>query len=450
MHADFWHGFQTTVMKKKFFIIIAVIHLLLVVANIAIYSDIFNQKNDDSQRYVRVANELASFNFSNADAYLNCCTAPGYPLFLSIFKVFTRLNNYMVAISQALLYIIALYYLLLQLYKKGYLSYPLCVAGFFMVLVCPELFESNGRTLSESFCGSMILLIIGSVINGFDRNSVKVIFIVAVCFLMLARFEYLMILPFLLLFLIYKKRYLFSAVTVLALILVVSANGYRNYSTYGIFNPLSFGAGTVIYGGNNMNGDGSWHIIEKDINYIPESKQERYISIKSKEWKCRCPEEDTFYKDMAKEAWMGGNLKFQLSVIPQKFLKLWMLPGTFDYHSGLTQYEKGLQLGILFDSDLWPWYAKYKHGLYLLIYWLFLVMIVAGLALKIRERGFDLFDFSVVLLFLIISFLYSVPFYGLSRFHVPVFGLMAIYSSFSVKYFYFRYTQKDLVKYLFK
>ncbi|HNW88831.1 MAG TPA: hypothetical protein PKN48_04160 [Bacteroidales bacterium] len=436
-------------MKKKFFIIIAVIHLLLVVGNMAIYSDIFNQKNDDSQRYVRVAKELASFNFSNADAYLSCCTAPGYPLFLAIFKVITRLNNYMVAISQALLYIIALYYLLLQLHKKGYLSYPLCVAAFFLVLVCPDVFESNGRTLSESFCGSMILLIVGSVINGFDKTSVKIIFVIAVSFLMLARFEYLVILPFLLLFLIYKKRYLFTAVTVLAVVIVVSANGYRNYRTYGIFNPLSFGAGTVIYGGNNMNGDGSWHIIEKDINYIPKAQQEKYLSIKSKEWKCRCPEEDSFYKEQAFEAWKG-NVMFQLKIIPLKFMKLWSLPGIFDYHSGLTKYKKGMQMGILFDSNIWPWYGKYKHGFYLAVYWLFLLMIIAGFFLKIKEKKFDLYDLSVILLFLIITFLYSVPFYGLSRFHVPVFGLMAIYSSFTVKYFYKQFCKRDLIKILYK
>ncbi len=450
MHPDFRQGFYIATMKKKFFILIAILHLIFVVVNITVYSDIFNQNNDDSKRYLHVAKELVSFDYSNMMPYPNCGTAPGYPLFLALFKVVTRLNVYMVAIMQALLYALALYYLISNLYKKEYLSYPLCVLSFFLVLICPEIFEFNGRTLSESFAGSMILLIFGSMIGGLDKQWPRVIFLISLSFLVLTRFEYLAIVPFLLLFLIIRKKYLFSVVSVMIIVLLLSANGYKNYRIFGVFYPLSFAGGAVMYAGNNLNGDGSWHVIEKDINYIPESAQEKYISIKNKEWRCRCLEEDAFYKELAGDSWKGGNIGFQLKVIPLKVKKLWLLPGSFDYHSGLTQYEKGLQLGILFDSDLWPWYAKYKHAFYLMVYWLFLVMIVAGFVLKIREHGFSLFDFSVILLFLIVTFLYSVPSYGIGRFHVPVFGLLALYSSFTVKYLYKRYVKKDLVKYLYK
>ncbi|HNZ44187.1 MAG TPA: hypothetical protein PKN41_12710, partial [Bacteroidales bacterium] len=69
---------------------------------------------------------------------------------------------------------------------------------------------------------------------------------------------------------------------------------------------------------------------------------------------------------------------------------------------------------------------------------------------KIRERGFGLFDFSVILLFLVVTFLYSVPSYGIGRFHVPIFGLLAIYSAFTVKYLYKHYAKKDWEKYLYK
>lgn len=450
LQADFRPGFYITAMKKKFFILIAVLHLILVVVNITVYSDIFNQKNDDSKRYLRVASELVSFDYSNLDPYSNCGTAPGYPLFLALFKIFTRLNVYMVAITQALLYVLALYYLISNLYKKDYLSYPLCVLGFFLVLICPEIFEYNGRTLSESFAGSMILLIFGSMIGGLEKQWPRVIFLISLGFLILTRFEYLAIVPFLILFLIIRKKYVFSVVSVMVIVLLLSANGYKNYRIFGVFYPLSFAGGAVMYAGNNLNGDGSWHVIDKDLNYIPESVQEKYLSIKNKEWNCRCLEEDKFYKELAKDSWKGGNIGFQMMVIPLKVKKLWLLPGSFDYHSGLTQYDKGLQLGILFDSDLWPWYAKYKHAFYLLVYWLFLVMIVAGIVLKIRERGFGLFDFSVILLFLIVTFLYSVPSYGIGRFHVPIFGLLAIYSAFTVKFLYKRYVKKDLVKYLYK
>jgi len=450
LQADFRPGFYITAMKKKFFILIAVLHLILVVVNITVYSDIFNQKNDDSKRYLRVASELVSFDYSNLDPYSNCGTAPGYPLFLALFKIFTRLNVYMVAITQALLYVLALYYLISNLYKKDYLSYPLCVLGFFLVLICPEIFEYNGRTLSESFAGSMILLIFGSMIGGLEKQWPRVIFLISLGFLILTRFEYLAIVPFLILFLIIRKKYVFSVVSVMVIVLLLSANGYKNYRIFGVFYPLSFAGGAVMYAGNNLNGDGSWHVIEKDINYIPESVQEKYLSIKNKEWNCRCLEEDKFYKNLAMDSWKGGNIGFQMMVIPLKVKKLWLLPGSFDYHSGLTHYDKGLQLGLLFDSNLWPWYAKYKHAFYLIIYWLFLIMIVAGFVLKIRERGFGLFDFSVILLFLVVTFLYSVPSYGIGRFHVPIFGLLAIYSAFTVKYLYKHYAKKDWEKYLYK
>jgi len=58
--------------------------------------------------------------------------------------------------------------------------------AFFLVLVFPDVFESNGRTLSESFCGSMILLIVGSVVNGFDKVFVKIKFVIAVSFFKLS------------------------------------------------------------------------------------------------------------------------------------------------------------------------------------------------------------------------------------------------------------------------
>src|SRR5215510_12863605 len=125
-------------MKKKYFVIIAAIHVLLVVTDLKIYH---YGLGTDSIRYLAAANDFASFNFTGMDAAVHCNTAPGYPLFLTITKIFTWHTHVMIAIVQSLLFCWALYYLLANLFAKGYFSFAMCIAAYALALFSPEIFQ---------------------------------------------------------------------------------------------------------------------------------------------------------------------------------------------------------------------------------------------------------------------------------------------------------------------
>ncbi|MBA3706592.1 MAG: hypothetical protein H0W84_12050 [Bacteroidetes bacterium] len=425
-------------MNKKYFYIIASLHLLLVISDMIIYD---YQQISDALRYVLVANEFISLNFTNLDPTIHCITAPGYPLFLAILKPFTQHNKYIIALFQSALYIFALYFLLNSLYKKGYLNYSACIISFAIVLFSPEIFQTNESTLSETLCGSFILVICGCLVTGFDKRINQILFIFSTCFLILSKFEYFLFLPVILIPLINKKSYKLLSVTLLSVGVILSINGFKNLMIYKKFNPFSYGSGGVIYGGNNLNGDGSWH--KPSTNYFDVEKLAQYQLIAKLTPECTCVKHDSLFKYMAANAWKTDGVK-QLKIIPLKFLKLWAIPATFDFYSTQTEFKKGLQLGSLFTSNSLPWYAKYKHGFYFAIYWGYCVLILFGFYFKIKINKIHFHDYFILLLFMIVSIMYSVPFYGLGRFHVPIFGLLAIYAVFSVKYLDNRFLKNKL------
>lgn len=417
-------------MQKKPFLIITLLHLLLVMAAIIAFS---YEQTADAARYLWVANEFASLGNWTFDPAQNCNTAPGYPIFLAIIKPFTQHNKLLIALLQSLLYSSALYYLLYQLFQKKLFTYPLCVVSFALVLFSPELFHANGFTLTESFCASAILIIATTLLDKVSSRTSKTLFVVATCCLILTKFEYLAILPVFLLVLFFTKKYALIFTTTLSLTVLLLLNGAKNYQTYGDFNLFGYGSGSVIYGGNNLNGDGSWHITTKNLAYLPATKLDTYHAINQLEPTQICLKKDSLYKQMALEAWQTDWV-FQLKIIPIKFLKLWFLPATLDFYTGQKEFKKGLQLNVFFDDTRWPWYGKYKHGVYLLVYWCYLALIIFGIYLKTKKHPFDNYDCFMLALFLIVSLMYSVPFYGLSRFHVPIFGLFILYASFAIQY----------------
>ena len=333
---------------------------------------------------------------------------------------------------QSLLYCISLYYLLFNLYKKGYMNYSLCIVSFLLVLFSPEIFQTNQGTATEPLCGSLIYIITGCLINGFKKNIIKVLFISATCLLTLTNFEYILILPIIIFSLLRCKQFKLILFTTLFLAFVFALNGMHNYITYDRFNPLDFNSGNNIYAGNNLNGDGTWHNEWKKSNYLPANKKEEFMSTYGLDPKCCCIKQDSFFKKLAVEAWKD-NWRFQLTIIPTKFLKLWVIPASMDFYCAQTKFEKGLQLKSLFSSKLWPWYGKYKHGVFLLVYWSYLLIIISGFYFKIKEYRFTYNELFIISLFLIISFIYSVPFSGIGRFHVPIFGLLVLYSAFTIR-----------------
>jgi hypothetical protein len=417
-------------MKKKYFVVIAVVHLLLVVTDLLLYN---YQLGADSHRYLAAANDFASFNFAGMDAAVHCNTAPGYPIFLALTKIITWHQPIMIAIVQGLVFCLALYYLLANLFAKGYLSYAMCLAAYALALFSPDMFQTNVMVLTESLCASALVLSCGCVVTGFQKKSTTILFVIGTCFLVLTKFEYIVALPFLFFPLILKRKYkpLFAAIFFLAVIL--SLNTWKNYFLYKKVSPFSFGSGSAMYGGNNMNGDGSWHFTIKNLNYLPPGKQEQFLATLNCESKCLCLTQDSLFKAWSKEAWKN-NPAFQLKIIPYKFLKLWLIPSGMDFYTRMTEFKPGLQLNILFDDTIWPWYGKYKHGFYLTIYWLYVIALLAGFGIKVLQDKFRSADFFVLLLFVMFSFIYSTFFYGLGRFHIPVFSLLVLYAVFTIKF----------------
>ena len=417
-------------MKKKYFVIITAAHLLLVSADLLIYD---YGIGSDALRYLSAANDFASFNFSGMSPAMHCNTAPGYPLFLAATKLITWHKPLMIALIQSLLFCMALYYLLVTLFVKGYFSYPMCVVAYALALFSPEIFQTNAMLLTESLCASALLLSCGCLVSGLQKKYTTLLFVISVCFMVLTKFEYILALPLLLFPLISKKKYKPAVATVFFLMVALSLNGWKNYLLFEKASPFSFGSGSAMYGGNNRNGDGSWHFTEKSFDYLPAGSKENYLATLQLDAQCRCLEQDSLFKAWVKDSWKN-NAGFQLKIIPLKFLKLWLIPASMDFYTRMTEFTSGLQLKILFDDTIWPWYGKYKHAFYLIVYWLYAIIIVAGFAIKLLQDKFRSADLFVLLLFLFLSFLYSTFFYGLGRFHVPIFALFVLYSAFTIKY----------------
>lgn len=415
-------------MRIPLFFGIICIHLILVIFNMIVYS---YEQTGDSQRYIIAARELTSFTF-NFDPTVNCYTAPGYPLFLALTSIITQYNKFGIAIIQSLLFCSAIFYLLTELNKKGIVSQSLINISCFLVLLCPEIFESNGWTLSESFCGSMVLFIVGSIIDGSKHKYSQLTLLISTSFLIITKFEYILILPILLISLSYFKNKKTLFILIFCVSSILGVNGLKNYFIYNQFYLFSYSGGSVIYGGNNLNGDGSWHITDKNLNYLPNDQIDRYKQISELDKISACLEQDKFYKELAKDAWKKDWVN-QVSILPTKFGKLWFIPGNMDFYTGQSDYIGGLQIFSLFDENIYPWYAKYKHAFYLGVYWLYLLAILGGFFLKIKRYSFNHFDFIVISLFGFVTLLYGIFLYGLGRFHIPIFGLLVIYSAFLIE-----------------
>lgn len=421
-------------MMKFKYLVLATIHIVLVIGFMIVFD---YQQISDSTRYLAVANELASFKF-HFSAGMNCNTAPGYPLFLALIKPLTWHNMYLIAIFQSILFILSFRYFVNAIQSKYQISKIAILILCVFVLLNPEIIHLNGATLTESLAASLMLLICGVLVNKLENKYDKPILVICIAFLILTKMEYILILPFLILYLFLIKERKIIVLTLSVLFGLLTLNGIKNQQTYGVFKMTSFGSGTVIYGGNNLNLNGSWHIHGKTKNYVPKVYENEFDSIYKLNSSCACIKQDSLYKKMALEAWKH-NYFDQLKVIPVKLGKLWLLPGSMDFYTGQTEIYRGLQLEKLFSDDLFPWYGKWKHGAYLFIYWISLAMSIIGLWFKIKKYKFDNIDLLIISILLVNTLMYSIPFYGLGRFHLPVISILFYYAV----YFYSVFEKKN-------
>jgi hypothetical protein len=430
---------------KRFLILVIAMHIILVISDMVMYD---YQQKFDSPRYIYVANEFSSLNFSNLDAAMNCNTSPGYPIFLAIIKFLTFHNKFLIAIIQSVLFCYALYFFLNILCQKGYLNSSLLKLTYVLVLFSPEIFETNSWTLTESLCASLMLFMLGSFFTDLKTKFSIILFTISATFLVLTKSEYSLVLLFILFVLAIKKNWKPLILTISVLSVSLTLNGYRNFLIMGKFNPTSFGAGTVMYGGNNKNGDGSWHMHNVTHNYLPAGEMEKLRVISELPDSCECIKKDSLFKKLAIQSWKENGVLFQLKIIPVKLGKLWLIPAQMDFYTGQTEIKKGLQIMSLFDDSIWPWYGKYKHGFYISIYWSYLLLAFFGFIYSIKKNGIKEYDYIVIALCIILSLMYGIFFYGLGRFHVPVFPLFIIYSSITVKYLDRKFFQGIILNYL--
>ncbi len=415
---------------NKLFLIIGSFHITLVMAFMVIFD---YQQISDSIRYIAVANEFASFKFQFSPS-INCNTAPGYPLFLAIIKPFTWDNMFLIAVIQSILFIVSFWYFLFQIkLRYEFTDFAIIFLTIF-VLFNPEIIHLNGSTLTESLTATLILFVSGSLVNFFRKKYDNFIFVLCFSFLVLTKMEYVLLLLVLIPFLFFIKKNKTILITLVTLFSLLFLNGLKNQNTYSVFKMTSFGAGDVIYGGNNLNLDGSWHTNNKTKNYLPEKYENLFDSIHKLEPVCYCIKQDSLYKKMAIEAWEKSYTD-QIKVIPIKLGKLWLLPGGMDFYSGQKLILKGLQLGKLFSDELWPWYGKWKHGAYLLVYWVSLILSIIGLYIKVNYYRFDKVDFLIISILLVNTVMYSIPFYGLGRFHLPVLSILFYYAIYVYIYY---------------
>ncbi len=411
------------------YIILGTIHIVLVIAFMIVYD---YQQVSDSIRYLAVSDEFASFKFCFSPR-VNCNTAPGYPLFLALIKPLTWQNMYLIAMFQSILFILSFRYFLNAMQSKYQISKIAILVLSLFVLLNPEIIHLNGPTLTESLAASLILLICGSLVNQLKNKYDKPILVICIALLVLTKMEYVLILPFLILYLYFMKERKIILLTLSVLLVLLTLNGFKNQKTYGVFKMTSFGSGTVIYGGNNLNLDGSWHIYANK-NYVPKVYEIELDSILKLNASCACVKQDSLYKIMAIEAWKKSYSN-QLKVIPIKFAKLWLLPGSMDFYSTQTEIYSGLQLHKLYNDKRWPWYWKWKFASYLFIYWNSLIISIIGLWFKIKKYKFDNIDFLFISFLCANTFMYCIPFYGVGRFHLPIICILFYYAVYFFIFF---------------
>ncbi|MDD5572082.1 MAG: hypothetical protein PHD97_13105 [Bacteroidales bacterium] len=409
-------------MKTKYKYILIVISCILTAFNQILYHYV---PANDSLSYLHLAKQYSEFIFF--DPVTNCSGHPVYAVFLAITGIIISYNQFVIGFIQTLIFCISALLLIGELEK--YLNKNLSALVIILFLV-PEIHLFNGYILTESITFSLLLLIFCISLK-IHNNGATIYKMLLLSFLMgvavLNRPECAAsIVP--VLYLIYpeiKNKLILSILLIVSIsVIFLVLNGYKNYKTFNVFEVTAFNGGEVIYGGNNENLDGSHHPFAqyKEI-FIPKNKIDDFNKIVSQPSCKSCPQQNSFYLDLAAESWRKNAFK-QIGVIPAKFAKNWLLPGNFDVYTSDTTKAKGLQLKKILSKKYFNnrWYAPLKHILYMTVHYILLLIIIIGLFDIDRKNRFQI----AVLILLIFYVLFAVPFCGLPRWHVQIFPLLLI------------------------
>jgi hypothetical protein len=409
---------------------------LVVLANDAVYG---YAPGPDALVYLARARQFARLEL--LDSRTNAMLAPGYSAFLAAVGWIAGYAPMLLVAAQALLYLAAVELFVRTLAARRILhrgGEPLLARV--LLLGNPNLWFLAGTIGAELLVAVLLLAITALLLRWRDEAGMRRGWLAsAACgFLAVTRFEW-SLLPLLAPVLLRDGRGRAvarrGAVLLLGPILALSANAWRNHQMFGRAWPFSFAAGSVTYGGNNPNLDGSWHDVATTPGYVLPRHHEALAELDAlaqRDLRAWAPRQDRFWRALAAEAWRERPLA-QLAVVPLKLGKLWAMPLHFDVYTNDRGFRRSLLLGELFRRDRWPWYAPWKHGAYLLLHWLLLAAVAIGMrAVWLRRAAVPAAGELVAWALAVtagVSVLHALPWYGLPRFHGPLVPLLSAFAA---------------------
>ena len=424
-----------TVLKDYGFLFLGALHVILVLmANSFLDAGI----KGDSAFYIQIAEGFSSANFF--DPLLNWKFGPGYPSYLAIIGSWNAYNIYWIASIQAILFVLVIRKLCKGLFSGDDLR-AVSLSLFGLIMLVPNFIMTNATLMSESLCSSLVPLIYYMVFLSKNRHrDIWASFFAGL--LIMIRFEMLMFVAIIaFVALIWRQIYSIKQIAVWLSIplLFVLLNTWKNNMTYAVPNPTSFGSGTVVYGGNNASGDGSWHphAYFYKLGYIaPEYLTKYEASIDSGGVVEKMINQDALYKEMALAAWTRDSWK-QIKAIPIKLLRTLFLPADLDiYTMTAPKQNKGVRIADHFGSS-YSMLGNVKHAVFISAHWLLLIGILLGalklVKIKSSNINYDRFFWVSILSLMAASLVYSIVFYGLPRFNAAWLPLLAINIGFFIR-----------------
>lgn len=418
-HHKSWNRFRWV------FFAFALIHIILVFLKSHI---IGYQLSYDAVKYLHVANEF--LGRATLDYQYNCNTSPGYPLFLaSIIMIFPD-SVTAIATVQVLIFTGSLYFLMSTLVRRKYFTSTQALIACAFIMLALDFITYNGYVLTESLTASLLMMITGLLLQDRHKNINLFILSAVPVVLIAVRTEYIVLFPaFLLAVYLNGRNWKRIALPVSLLVVLCVGNGLRNQKIYDRFSFFGFGGSQVTYGGNNMNGDGSWHYYKTTPGYLPDHAVKEMSKIDLLDECLACPGRDSLFKVLVKEAVVqNGFSHFQ--TVPLKLAKMWTLPGEIDPYTSDTTFSKSVIPDNYFRSSE-SIISNIISNKYIVYYWLTLGISLIGLMVCMISRKLHYFDKLALVVLITVSLAYSVLFYGLPRFHIPLLPFILIYSAFS-------------------
>ena len=412
---------------RLLFFILAVCHVFLVFFK----SHIFGYNlSYDAVKYLHVANEF--LGRAPLDYQYNCNTSPGYPLFLAPLIFLFPDSVMAVMIAQVLIFSFSLYVMMSTLISKKFLTTSQAVIASAMVMLSLDFITYNGYVLTESLTASLLMLIVSLLLKDRDEKINMWLLSFLPVALIAVRTEYIILFPAFLLA-VYLNRFTWKRILlpVVLLSFMLTANGIRNMDIYGKFSFFGFGGSQVTYGGNNLNGDGSWHYYATTPDYLPEHGEREMMAIDMIGDECiACPKRDSLFKVLVREA-IRENGVSNLSLVPVKLAKMWTLPGEIDPYTSDSTFSPAIIPEHYFKSSE-SVVSNIMSNKYIIYHWLFLGLSLAGLVIRWWKYKAHYFDFTAMAIVVAVSMAYAVLFYGLPRFHIPLLPFVLVYTAFLI------------------